>query len=110
MALTIAKVTGADHTDGNKRIKVRTITFDSSYPTGGESLTAADVKLRKIEFVSDGVARNTAGTLAVNTSYDYTNSKLFAYETAGTVDTAHKEVTNATDLSTYSVRLRIEGY
>lgn len=111
MALTIATVAGADHVAGNKRVKVRTVTFDSSYPTGGEPLTAADVGLKKLtQVIPHGPARNTAGTLAVNVAYDYTNSKLFAYETAGTVATPHAEVGNTESLDTYAVRVTFVGH
>lgn len=110
MALTIASVRGADSVAGNKKVKIRDITFDASYPTGGEPLTAADVGLRQIEYVSDGVARNTAGTLSVNVTYDYTNSKLFAYETAGTVATPNAEVGSTESLATYKARLEFRGF
>jgi hypothetical protein len=111
MALTITKVTGADTTFGNKRIKTRDITFDSSYPTGGEALTAADVGLTKIDNVlSVGTATNSAGTLAHNVRYDFTNSKLQAFETGAAVDGPHKEATSTADLSAYSARLTFIGH
>lgn len=113
MALTVAKVTGADYVAGNKRVKVRDITFDSSYPTTGESLTASDVGLKTIEQVlPHGLAGNSDGTeptLAVDVRYDHSTSKLQAFETAGTVDTAHKEVTSTTDLSAFVVRVTFIG-
>ena len=49
MALTLTKISGASFTISNKKLRVYDVTFDSSYPTGGESLTAADVGLKKIE-------------------------------------------------------------
>lgn len=111
MALTIAKVTGADHTAGNMRQKVRTITFDSSYPTGGESLTAADLGLKRIfELRPHGSFRAAANTSAIEVSYDHTNSKLIAFwGNAGTAS-VQPEVTNTTDLSTYSGRITAVGY
>ena len=111
MALTIARITGADTTWGNKRVRVRDITFDSSYPTGGEPLTPADVGLKKIEqAVPHGAARNTAGTLAVDVAYDATTAKLFAYETAATVATPHAEVGSGESLATYTVRITFIGH
>lgn len=71
MALLIdnVKVT----TFGNKRVITADIDFDSSYPTGGESLVAADLKhLKKIDFL---VASPNDG---FTFEYDYTNSKLKA--------------------------------
>jgi len=49
MALTIA--IGEVYTVGNKRGVRGTIGFDSSYPTGGETLTANDVALRVIDSI-----------------------------------------------------------
>mgnify|MGYP006147094089 CR=1 FL=1 len=111
MALTIARVAGADYTEANKRVRVRDVTFDSSYPTDGESLTAADVGLRKIEqAIPHGVAVNTAATSAVAVHYDRTNSKLLAFETGDTVSTVLDEVGNTESLDTYSVRMTFIGY
>jgi hypothetical protein len=111
MALTIAKVANADFSDANKRHRVRNITFDSSYPTAGEPLTAAQVGLRAVtEAIPHGTFRNTDGTLGIFVSYDATNAKLFAYwGNAGTVSGA-PEVANTTDLSTYSGRMTFIGY
>ncbi len=112
MALTLAKVAGrpTDFKDGDKSRKVRTVTFDSSYLTAGESLTAADVGLRVItEVIPHGAFRNTGGTLGITVSYDYANSKLLAYWSNSTT-AALPEVTSTTNLSTYSGRLTILGY
>jgi hypothetical protein len=113
MALTNTAVAGASYSVANKRCRVLNIAFDSSYPTGGEPLTAADCGLKKIEqFIPHGVARGGTGDVAaVAVAYDHTNSKLFAYETAGTVDLALKEATSTMDLSTYTdLRVTVIGY
>lgn len=119
MALTIATVTGADYVAGNKRVKVRDITFDNSYPTGGESLTASDVGLKNIEQVipngpavdSDG----TGGTHAVPVSYDYSTSKLQAWEVPdldgnAATNVVLNEVGNTDSLANYLVRITFIGY
>ena len=111
MALTVAKVTGQqDFVAGNRKHKVRTITFDSSYPTGGESLTAADLGLKSItEIRPHGSFRAAANTSAIEVSFDYTNAKLIAFwGNAGTAS-VQPEVTNTTDLSTYSGRITAVG-
>jgi hypothetical protein len=113
MALTVTTVAGASTTMGNKKVRVLNIAFDSSYPTGGEPLTAADCGLKKIEqFIPHGVARGGTGDIAaVAVAYDHTNSKLFAYETSGTVDLAFKEATSTMDLSTYTdLRVTVIGF
>jgi hypothetical protein len=111
MALTIAKIADApDRVSGNRRERRRTITFDSSYPTGGESLVPSDVGLKRIEeFRTHGEFRAANNTTGINVSYDHTNQKLIAYwGNAGTAS-AEPEVSNTTDLSTYSGRVSIIG-
>ena len=110
MALTLTKI--AAFTSGNKRHRVYDVTFDSSYPTGGESLTASDVNLRKIEqLIVHGPATATrGGTTGVLATYDYTNSKLQAFwGNAGTASVL-PEVTNTTDIATQICRITAIGY
>lgn len=94
-------------TFGNKKVVVVDVTFDSSYPTGGESLTAANLGLTKIQYVAPGVADTNYVT-----RYDYTNSKLLAYTSdySTDVDGPLIEVANATSLATADVRLLVVGY
>lgn len=116
MAFTIASVSNADYVSGNKKVKVRTLTFDSSYATGGESLTPSEVGLKVItECKPHGPFRTSSGSTAISVSYDYTNSKMFAYRTkdpgnAGGADVPLQEVANTTDLSTFSGRVTFVGY
>jgi len=63
---------------GNKRAVVYTATLDSSYPTGGEALTAANLGLVSVDFL---LAESKNGYMF---EYDYTNSKLKAYYPSGT--------------------------
>ena len=117
MALTLTKISGASFTISNKKLRVYDVTFDSSYPTGGESLTAADVGLKKIEqLIVHGPATATrGGTAAVFPSYDYTNSKLQAFWSRATDGNAQNattspEVTDTTDISTQICRITVVGY
>jgi len=71
MALTVAVTENI--LLGNKRLTYGTIAFDSSYPTGGESLTAANLGLTVLDFV---LIQTTAGLIF---EYDYTNSLVLAY-------------------------------
>lgn len=110
MALTLTKI--AAFTSGNKRHRVYDVTFDSSYPTGGESLTASDVNLRKIEqLIVHGPATATrGGTTGVLATYDYTNAKLQAFwGNAGTASVL-PEVTDTTDIATQICRITAIGY
>lgn len=111
---------------GKRYYRSGTIAFDASYPTGGESLTPADLGLRVIDLL---LAAPAGGLMF---EYDHTNSKLKAiYPTGGSAAPAaladpaitvpsgatavtstaaqpdltetagrSKEVANATDLST----------
>lgn len=97
MALTVAQV-GRSTVFGNKKVTVADITFDSSYPTGGEDLNPSALGLAFVDFlVADGAN-------GYNMVYDYANSKLKAYgSTAGT------EVANATNLATVVCRVMAVG-
>jgi hypothetical protein len=123
---------------GNLRSAVATITFDSSYPTGGESLSPSLLGLQNIEYFS--VDSSPGYTF----KYDYTNSKILVYfprgavtgTLAATVNSgatpvtsasangaiitlagnpavsagAGVEVTNATDLSSLVIRIYAIGF
>ncbi len=74
------------------------VTLDSSYPTGGEAMTAANFGLDQILTV---FAQSMGGYVF---SWDSTNSKLLAYRSkdpgdAGGADIVLQQVANATDLS-----------
>lgn len=112
MALSLSKVAGASYVVSNKKCKVYDVTFDSSYPTGGESLTASDVGLKKIEqLIVHGPATATVGgTTGVLATYDYTNAKLQAFwGNAGTASVL-PEVTDTTTLATQVCRVTVVGY
>lgn len=76
---------------GAGRITVTDVTFDASYPTGGEPLTAADLGLAVVDF---GIATvKVAGTGSVTAvAYDVANAKLLAYAAAA-------QIASTTDLS-----------
>lgn len=87
------------------------MTFDSSYATGGESLTASDVGLRKLtEVIVHGAFRNADGTKGVNVGYDWTNAKLQAYWAKGGPTNGEPEVDSTFDLSAYNGRVTFIGY
>jgi len=79
MALTFANLT---RDVSSKRLHRGTITFDSSYPTGGESLTPSEVNLHTIERISFEPVAFTVDTLVVTlvADYDYTNKKVRVFE------------------------------
>jgi hypothetical protein len=93
---------------GDRKESHADVTFDSSYPTGGESLTAADLGFDgELNYVSGGVAVKSDGTLAVLVAYDYANSKLQAFKSNTAANP--QEVADTASLATYKVRLRCVG-
>lgn len=94
---TVAKMAGreAPARAGNGFMTVRNFSFDSSYPTGGESLTYAELGFSKAPDWVEVVPK--AGFVF---EYDIANQKLKAYWVDTTVDgAAMAEVVNATNLS-----------
>lgn len=86
MALTISLTTSSL---GDKKGRYGTITFDDSYPTGGEAFTAADLGLT---FLDHLVITDKGGAAVV--AWISSTGKLKAY-----VRTTGVEVANAVDLS-----------
>ena len=87
MPLTVA-VPSVNTVVGNQRLTVTQVTFDSSYLTGGELITPADVGLNAIHalisFASSGY----------NVTYDATAGSLIVYDHILGV-----EVVSTTDLA-----------
>lgn len=102
MAISAANVDS--NVFGSRRVTVTDITLDSSYPTGGEAVTAANLGLSTVLFAICNV-KAVSGTVNIaNAYYDQANSKLKIYdETPG-------EVANAADLSSNVVRVLAFGY
>lgn len=98
---------------GNKRARTYEVTFDDSYPTAGESLTASDVGLRVIEDVfPEGIASNsdgTGGTLGAPVRYDYSSAKLQAFESAADGDPLD-ETGSTNSLANYMVQVTFLGW
>jgi hypothetical protein len=78
MPLTVSLTGDWLESVGSKRAVNGKITFDSSYPTGGESLTPANIGLGVIDNIdfSQGV-----GGLVFR--YDYANKKVMAFYPTG---------------------------
>lgn len=93
---------------GDLRVASGTITFDSSYPTDGEALTAATLGLQSLSVFLPTPAQDANGAVVVG--YDHTNSKVKAYWVDTTVDGAEMaEVADTTNLSGYSFRFMAFG-
>lgn len=96
MALTVAVTEPG--VMGNKRTTRGTIAFDSSYPTGGESLTAANIGLNTIDEIT---FQDKSG---YSFEYDYTNALVLVYSgvaiptRTGIVDDSDTAATAGADL------------
>lgn len=95
---------------GNLRARLVTVTFDSSYPTGGEAFAPADVGLSEFAFV--GVSIDGAPGYVV--AFDYGTNKLMVFGVEQDADAAVTDPLdeeNATaDLSTLVIRVLCIGY
>ena len=108
MAFTISRVSTPTHQPtvfGNMHVVFVDLTFDNSYPTGGESFVADDIGLRTILYVSHVPV--VGGFPVV---YDYTNGKFLAYDQSGVDNTPLNELDNAVgDLNTLVMRVMVIG-
>lgn len=79
------------------------ITFDSSYPTGGEPFVASDIGLGEI--LSIGINQGEDGYVF---HWDRANDTIIVYESAG-ANAPLTEVANLTDLSGVVVEFIASG-
>jgi hypothetical protein len=99
MALTVSnKITTIF---GNQRVTMAKVTFDNSYPTGGEPITPADFDLSIINHVLVNAATGGA--------------RLFDWLRSGATDTLRvftalgTQATNGSDQSAQSVNVMVVG-
>jgi len=106
--LTIAWAAGYPIVTGNVRQAVVTITFDSSYPTGGESFTAADLGFTTLDFVS--VAVDSCKTFEVEMRYNYSTAKMLAFYTAnGDTALSYRQPKATSNLALCTAKFFISG-
>lgn len=119
MAVSLARITGADTTWGNKKVRIRDVTFDNSYLATGEPVNASDFGLKKFDTLEPlGFAIPSAGTTAwavtAQISANRTSALLFVHgqePTSATATTiAFPDADSTEDLSTFSVTMRAIGY
>ena len=93
MALTVTR--RSVESLGSKRAVIADVTFDASYPTGGEAIAAAaDLGLSSLDFLQ--IEQNEAGVVV---AYDRANGKLLVQSGA------LAEVADLSDQSGVSVRV-----
>lgn len=72
---------------GDKDVVLDAITFDSTYPAGGEAIAPADVGFATIDAILVGAAAADAGAVGNVVKWDRTNAKLQLFETGAVVST-----------------------
>ena len=92
------------YVQGNKKVVIADVDI-TSYTSGGEPLTPADLGLQGINYVSMKSTEN-----GYDFSYDYTNQKIIAryYDYDAAADGVAIAVPATTDVGT--LRLKAEGY
>lgn len=93
---------------GNKRQVAGTVTFDSSYATGGETFTAADLGLSSITDVS--IEDASGYNIFWNRSTTAPTLQVFQGDNTNVAAAPGIQVPNATNLSTLTTRIKVTGY
>jgi hypothetical protein len=119
VTITITKPTGVqDTTFGNKKIKVRDITFNTgTYVTGGNTILASDVGLKRIDFVSVGTMGMTGGTsgatinwIGITYAAGGTSITVQQYESAATGLPGLEKTSSEATVANATWRVAIWGY
>lgn len=87
---------------GSEKRAIVQVTFDNSYPTGGEVLTAQEIGLKRITFAQCQILNGSesAEKRVTNAVYDITNEKLKLIDSA-----TGKELANTADASKVVVQV-----
>jgi hypothetical protein len=89
---------------GGRRFRIATIDFDTSYPTGGEAVTAANFDL-PTAITGIALLGITDGADVVHfTTFDAENSKILCHAPGGA------QIADTTDLSGVSAKYLVIGY
>lgn len=99
MAVTVTDVCPPQSV-GQYKEKIVDITFDASYPTGGEAIAATRFGFNEILTVQ---IENATGDAVRTTRYSRATGKLLAYAPGDA------EVADTTDLSAVTVRAVVRG-
>ena len=94
---------GGLQSGGATRVTNTTIVGDGSYPTGGSSLTAAQLGLTVVLWANTQIKVIGAVGAVAEAYYDIPTSKLLVYTTGG-------QVANTTVLTTNTFEITAYGY
>lgn len=111
MALTVSNVDSfSQDVWGRHKVAIVEVTFDSSYPTGGESFVPNDVGLAEFSVVTFSPDASPAYQFA----YDYSAEKILVFGVQQDADAAvtdpFDQEDNAADLSTVTIRVVCVGH
>ncbi len=103
--------------DSDLKLVIGRFLLDSAYSSAGESLPASSIGLNEILFITftgalSGVGGTNVKVHALPVTYDYTTSTVHAIAASAVVVGAHavfQGVTNAVDLSSFTVRFLAVG-
>lgn len=90
---------------GDVRLTVTTVVGDSSYPTGGTALTAAQLGLSVVLFAICSVTGSASNNAAIHSSYNIATGKLQMWSGATLAETA-----NTTNVSGLTITVLAFGY
>lgn len=105
MALTVTQVVDLSRAEPDGSVVyggVYDVTFDSSYPTGGEEIAASDLDASATTINSIIINQPVAVNRQIR--WDEANSKLEVYAEDGTSG-VHAELANASDTSTLTCQI-----
>ncbi len=105
-ALAITITVSRSYKVDREGVREGTIAFDSSYPTGGESIAASDFKLRTIRWVELQNKVDVSGNLKIF-EWDATASTIKVYDASSNIS----QVGSGESLSTLTgVKFKVFGY
>lgn len=110
MALTVAVLDPPVFPEftGQKGFKRATITFDSSYLTGGEVLSASSLGLSTIDTLQI-TPRNFSATESMQPVWDKTDGTVMLSWTGGAISSHFDEITSATDVAAVTCEVLAYG-
>ncbi len=90
---------------GSRRMVLSEVTFDATYPTGGEAVTPSQLGLVEVDFAIVTIKSATgAGVNVANAYYNAATDKILLY------DETPAQVANAADVSTTVVNVVAIGH
>lgn len=97
----MASTAAVSYSVGNLKMEVVDVTFDSSYPTSGETATLVHIN-NPVFGICSITSLGTADGAAISAKYVPSTGKVIVYATTG-------EVANATDCTDLIVRVAVWG-